>query len=76
MIETCCLKNVVIFIETILSFVLSKKMSSIFIYFIYIYILFSITIFLKPKQLLLLESTKHDKKKTVLKSNTKFENQT
>ena len=27
MIETCCLKNVVIFIQTVLSFVLSRKIN-------------------------------------------------
>ena len=30
MIETCCLKNVVIFTQTILSFVLSRKIITIY----------------------------------------------
>ena len=30
MIETCCLKNVVIFIQTVLSFVLSRKIINIY----------------------------------------------
>ena len=30
MIETCCLKNVVIFIQTILSFLLSRKTINIY----------------------------------------------
>ena len=30
MIETCCLKNVVIFTQTILSFVLSRKIINIY----------------------------------------------